>query len=854
MNKLYSLIVLAAFMFSTTLFAQNFSISGVVTDASTGEALIGANVYLTALSTGATTNTDGVYVIENLPKGTYAVAASYVGYIKDVKNTQVLSDVTLDFSLRPSAVLMDETVVQGTRATLRETPVAFTEIEGADIDFKLASRDVPQMLNTVPNVYSSMGGGGAGDADLHVRGFNQRDIAIMINGVPVNDMENGWVYWSNWAGLGDVTKSIQVQRGLGSSPYSVNAIGGIVNVETHGAGNRQEYVRLKTEFGEDNLSKLSIAFSTALTENIGFTFLGSRKTWDGYAVNTPLDEYTFFFSFGGIFGNHSLELTGLGSPQEHGQRLYEQSISTWGDRGFDYNPNWGYLNGRVVWERYNKFSKPQFNLNWNWQMSDQTILSSTGYLSVGNGFGTGHIGSGVIYARDDAGQYNYDLVWSINTSNIDSNYSSSLNRSVSAIRESHNDHFWVGLLSTLKHNFSSNLTLNVGIDGRYYVGNHYRTLANMIGGDYFLETHDKNNPDKLASIGDTVAYHNDGIVTQYGGFAQVEYTADKFSLFLNVSGSNTGFNRIDYFNFLTSDPDRETGNEWFVGYTAKTGINFNIDKHNNIFANVGYFSRAPIFDNVYDFANNKYDNIVNEKILGIEAGYGLSTPKFAMVINGFYTKWEDRAISRSVRNDTTGENFYYNIVGANQRHVGGEFEGRWKPLGNLEFSGMFSYSENVFENDVEARIAPEDDPNQYIEIKSFVKDLYVGAFPMTSLSLAMVYNIELSSGTSLTINPVFKFLDRFYTDFDPDDRTDPDDREQSWQIPNYYILDAHAALDILFTDFFFKRMNISFHLFNALNTINYIVQGTDGSTHTSVSAEVFYGRSRWWNIGVLFDF
>ena len=179
MNKLYSSIVLAAFMFSTTLFAQNYSISGVVTDASTGEALIGANVYLKALNTGATTNTDGVYVVENIPKGTYEVAASYVGYIKEAQNIQVLSDVSLDFSLRQSAVLMEEAVVQSTRATLRETPVAFTEIDGADIDFKLASRDVPQLLNTVPNVYSSMGGGGAGDADLHVRGFNQRDIAII---------------------------------------------------------------------------------------------------------------------------------------------------------------------------------------------------------------------------------------------------------------------------------------------------------------------------------------------------------------------------------------------------------------------------------------------------------------------------------------------------------------------------------------------------------------------------------------------------------------------------------------------------------------------------------------------------
>ena len=36
----------------------------------------------------------------------------------------------------------------------------------------------------------------------------------MINGIPVNDMENGWVYWSNWDGVADATTSIQLQKGV----------------------------------------------------------------------------------------------------------------------------------------------------------------------------------------------------------------------------------------------------------------------------------------------------------------------------------------------------------------------------------------------------------------------------------------------------------------------------------------------------------------------------------------------------------------------------------------------------------------------------------------------------------------
>ena len=55
----------------------------------------------------------------------------------------------------------------------------------------------------------------------------------MINGMPVNDMENGAVYWSNWAGLSDITSAMQVQRGLGASKLAIASVGGTINVVTN---------------------------------------------------------------------------------------------------------------------------------------------------------------------------------------------------------------------------------------------------------------------------------------------------------------------------------------------------------------------------------------------------------------------------------------------------------------------------------------------------------------------------------------------------------------------------------------------------------------------------------------------
>ena len=845
-------IVLLFFVFSFPILAQQYSLNGKVTDAQSGEGLVGANVYLKALDMGSVTNVNGEYSIDKIPGGTFEVTISFVGYLSLTQNINFDGNKVFNFSLKPSPVLLQEAVVQGTRATLRETPVAFTQIEGETIEFKLASRDLPQVLNVTPSVYSSPGGGGAGDANLVVRGFNQRNIAIMINGVPVNDMENGWVYWSNWAGLGEVTQDIQIQRGLGASPYSVSSIGGVVNILTYGASGRKEFSKLRQEVGSDGLYKTTFAFSSMLSEKIGMTALVSKKVWDGYANGLYLDEFTYFLSVGGVFGDHSLELTGVGSPQEHGQRTTRQTIDEWNQRGFDYNRNYGTLFNDPYNEVVNKYHKPQWNLNWNWQLNPKSVLSTIAYFSWGNGYGSGRLGSGWIY--NDAGEIDFDAVWARNEANVDTNGNSS---SLTILRNSMNNHFWTGLLSTFKTNLSDSWDLSFGVDGRYYLGEHYREIRSLLGGDYWLNTRDKNNPNQITKTGDLVDYHNDGRVTLIGGFAQLEYKMEKISAFVNVSASNTGYQRIDYFNFLDSDPEQTTEVQSFLGYTAKGGLNFNIDNNNNIFANVGYFSKAPIFDNVFDFANNVFDDAENETILGLELGYGFATPVFAFNINGFYTDWSNRAISTSYAYiDSSGNitDYQANITGAQQVHIGVEFEGRLKPTRNLEFGAMFSWAENKFQDDVSARLYPEEDPSQVKVVNSYVKDLYVSDYPMTSAALEMNYRYDIGTGAALVFNPVYKFFGRYYAFFNPDSRSNVNDRAQSWRMPDYYIFDVHTAYEVLLTDFFVKKFTFGFHVFNILNTTNYITDATDGSDHTRNTATVWYGRERWYNASFTFEF
>ncbi len=239
-------LLIAGLLGADGLRAQSSSATlvGTVTDAG-GEPLSGAQVVvshqLNGTEAGVTSGFDGRYSVSGIQAGgPYEVEARMLGYalraVDGLQSEGIVMDegevVAIDFELRREAIALDAIEVFATVADESRTPVAFSNIEKSQIRVQLGSRDLPLVLNVAPSTYSTTQGGGAGDARINVRGFSQRNTAVMINGVPVNDMENGWVYWSNWDGLGDAATSIQLQRGLSAVNLATPSIGGTLNVIT----------------------------------------------------------------------------------------------------------------------------------------------------------------------------------------------------------------------------------------------------------------------------------------------------------------------------------------------------------------------------------------------------------------------------------------------------------------------------------------------------------------------------------------------------------------------------------------------------------------------------------------------
>ena len=184
------LLLLAMIFASATIFAQG-TVTGVVMDSQTSGPLPGANVMVVGTNNGTMTDFDGNFTL-NVAESEGTIKITFVGYTsKEVKfnvtgDTQDLGQIVLGADDNA----LDEIVVTSFSLAIdRKTPVAVSTISAAEIETKIGNQEFPEVLKSTPGVYANKAGGGFGDAELRMRGFEGENIAVMINGVPVNDME-----------------------------------------------------------------------------------------------------------------------------------------------------------------------------------------------------------------------------------------------------------------------------------------------------------------------------------------------------------------------------------------------------------------------------------------------------------------------------------------------------------------------------------------------------------------------------------------------------------------------------------------------------------------------------------------
>ena len=885
-----NLIVL--FMVTTGLFAQ--SVMGTVFDANS-RPLEGANVVLVGTDLGDTANEAGAYAMINVPAGTYDLIASFIGYSSVTKSIVVgEEDVMTHFILEVGGLALSDVEVLASRAS-DKTPVAFTNVTKEEFETRLGSQDIPMILNTTPSVYATQQGGGAGDARINIRGFNQRNIAVMINGVPQNDMENGWVYWSNWDGVGDTAASIQVQRGLSAVNLATPSIGGTMNIITDPTS-FEKGGKFKQEAGEGGFIKTTFNYNTGLMLNDKLALSGTivRKTGDGIIDGTWTDAWAYYLGASyAISSKQRFEMYAIGAPQRHGQNLYKQNIATYSQElagdvdGYDtdafaegnkfeteagrfFNQNVAPIDpsytGKQYWymyganttnryssnflnERENYFHKPLVNINHFLELNDKTRLSSVFYWSGGSGGGTGTYGSvsrmpavpGERWYASSPWTWDWNSEIAQNSDNIDENFSTTDNRSTGILRNSINRQDTYGLISKLNYVVNPELELQFGLDWRTAGIEHAREVRDLLGGDYYVDYADDNFEEgKVVRLGDIIAYHNETTVDWIGGFAQFNYTTDKLNLYGMGGLSSIEYSYQDWFTveqeLIKADPIQT--------YQLKGGVMYDVNSDMNVFFNTGLVEKAPILDNVIDYSGNVASDPDNEKFLHNEFGVNYRFGKLGVNASAYMTDWQDRNLTKSVSTGqgSSGDTDVIFLTGVNQKHSGVELETNYMVNDMLDVMFVASFGNWKFDGDAmgnyqETEYNSEGQAVGYTttEYAYALDGLYVGDMPQT----AYVLGVTLKPVKGLMVQAIHKTYDKNYSDWSPsarefDGTNDDADRAQVWEAPGYSKLDLHMSYKLPKVKGL--DMTLNGHIFNVLDEV-FVQDAVDNSQYNGYGSK-----------------
>lgn len=839
---------LAFMIASNTALAQQV-ITGKVTDGNLP--IAGATVLIPGTKVGTSTDANGNFSI-TAPQNNGQIQIKFVGHATQVVKFNNESPIGTIILTPTEGQSIDEIIIVGKSiidiAEGRKTPIAVSTITQQEIEEKVGGQDITSTLVNTPSVYVTSQAKGFGESSMSTRGFDQSNSAFLLNGQPINAMDNGKVYWSNWSGLSDIASLIQIQRGLGSSKLAISSVGGTTNFVTKST-DMKEGGFVKLGVGNDMMRKSTIAYNTGLLKN-GFAVSAMFTDWsgDGYMNKTAGAGQNYFLSVGyKVNEKHNLNLMITGAPQWH-QQGYTAKLQNYLDNGRKFNGNIETINGVTDNYRKNFYHKPVANLNWDWQIDEKSSLGTVVYASVASGGGQSK--------RTDVSK-----------------------EKVPYLAADMNNHQWYGIVSNYNRKLNDNLSFNVGFDLRDYKGEHYREVTDLLGAksitheekmlipkstEYYTTSNTySTNPwktfgDQPKSKEDRLAWDYDQIVRYGGLFGQIEYAKNGFTAFFQGSVSEQQNVRVDYYQYDKANERSKNVNNF--GYNAKGGVSYSLGGH-TLFGNAGYYSRQPYQNNIFmNYANDVNPFADNEEILGLELGYKYANRYLNVNVNAYRTTWANRVTGSSGTATTAqlakypdllipGELVYQTNYGVKQDHKGVELDVAVRPITNLTIKAFGSIGDWVYKGNAvtisrnESRVVLGDPTTRDLT------GVKVGDAAQTSFGAGAKYSII----KNLSVDADYRYYDRLYGAL-------PSSGLQTLKLPSYDLVDAGISYKLQVSD----KNAISFR-FNVNNLFNefYISEATSYKEATATSTNwkgvntdnyVLIGWGRTWNGSVKFTF
>jgi len=648
---LKKLLIIALAILMPVLASAQFSITGKISEKTSGSALRAASVSLEDPGLSTRTDANGNYIFKNLKAGNYRVKVTYLGFQTMEKFISLDGDINLDMELIPNNLLADEVLVRATRAS-ENSASTYRNISKEELKKNNLGQDLPFLLNQTPSVVvSSDAGNGIGYTGIRIRGSDPTRLNVTINGIPYNDPESQGTFWVNLPDFASSVDNIQIQRGVGTSTNGAGAFGGSLNIQTT-TKQDSAYAELNNTFGSYQTMKNTINAGTGLINN-KFSFDGrlSRIKSDGY-IDRGSSMLKSYFLSGAYYGKKDLLRVNVFSGSEKTYQAWngvpENLLKT--NRTF---------NGFNYDDQTDNYTQDHYQLLYSHTFSDKFSANTALHYTYGRGY--------YEEFKEDQKLENYGI-------NPQIVGGSAISRS-DLIRRRWLDNNFYGLTYSLNYIPSKELTLTLGGAYNEYDGDHF---GEVIRGQFI----------PLANT-ITPYYKGNGFKTDFNTYAKADLELGKLKLFadLQYRSINYRVNGTDKNRMALNQEDQ------LNFFNPKFGLSYAINSRNNLYASIAVANKEPNRD---DYINSTPANRPSsENLLDLEAGYRLGGNRFTAGINAYAMMYNDQLVLTGKVNDV-GEYIRQNV--AESSRYGIEADGRVQINNKLSWAITASVSDNKIKN------------------------------------------------------------------------------------------------------------------------------------------------------------
>jgi len=802
--------LLLCFNFILT-YGQN--ISGKLVDNQTGNPHSGLMLTLENTNNVVFTNNSGNFIFVNVPSGNYNLLAKVSDQLFIISTFEYKSG---DKDLGEIKFTAPVSTNENEFSVIDISDLAGIENENDNFSSALsAGRDV--FVNAAAYNFST--------GRFRPRGYFNEDSEIYMNGMPMNDQDDGRVLWTAWSGLNDVVRVQTPVINLAANDYMFGGIGGGTIVDMRASSQRKQKKAVYSFSNRTYAHRAMFTYSSGLTEKgWAVTLAASQRLGNGYIDGTYFQGTSYFASIDKKLNDkHSLNFVIFGTPQVRGRALATvQEVYDLTDNNY-FNAVWGYQNGEVRNSREYRINQPVAMIRHDFKISKSTNLTTT----IGTQWGTFASTNLDWYQAPDPradyyrklpsfvtdpetkallseqyksnpdkllvdwhGMYaaNANRLYTVN--NVDgipgNNKTGKLAAYVSIAE--HFDNEKLSLNSIITSVLNKKLILTGGVQALKETVHNYRKLDDLLGADFYINydkfadqlvlanpdaiQNDLNKPNGLVREGDIYNYNFDLITSKYSGWTQLVYTGAKFDFYGAVSLTSQSFNREGFMrNGKFPDNSYGLGEATnFLNYGVKGGITYKINGRNYIVANGSYRTRAPFASDALLSNRTRHqvvDNLTSEKILAGEVSYLLRDPEFKGRLTAFYTDFKDQLnnITFYLDTDQTFGNFTTNGIG--KRHIGieGGFEKKINTRISLNFAG--SIGQFIYTTRPIATITYDNSTLQ-TQQTVYYKNYYVTGMPQTAGTVGFSYN----SSRYWFFNVNFNYFANHYVEMNPLRRTE----------------------------------------------------------------------------------